>query len=132
MRFVIRLIINAVALWVAIRVVQGVFPEGITFTGGWHSLLLVALVFGVLNAIVRPILFVMTCPLLILTLGLFTLVLNAVVFWLTSVVSRALGLGFRVEGFLPALLGALVVSIVSVVLSIVVRDDRERGRSTGP
>jgi putative membrane protein len=130
MRFLVRLVINAIALWVAVRLVQNVYPESIGLTGGWLNLLLVALVFGVLNAVVRPILFVMTCPLQILTLGLFTLVLNAIVFWLTSVVSRALGLGFAVHGFLPALLGALIVSVVSIVLSIFVGDDREGRRPT--
>ncbi len=128
MRFLLRLVINAIALWVAVRLVQNAYPESIGLTGGWVNLLLVALVFGVLNAVVRPILFVMTCPLQILTLGLFTLVLNAIVFWLTSVVSRALGLGFAVHGFWPALLGALIVSVVSIVLSIFVRDDREPRR----
>ena len=82
--------------------------------------------FGVLNAIVRPILGLLTCPLMVLTLGLFTLVLNALMLLLTGAVSASLGLGFHVAGFVPAFLGAIVVSIVSIILSIFVRDDRER------
>src|SRR4029079_3577020 len=118
MRFLIRLLINAAALWIATQIVPGV-----THTGPWTSLLLVALVFGVLNAVVRPILKLLTCPLIVLTLGLFTFVINAVMLWLTSAVSESLGLGFHVDGFGSAFLGALVVTVVSVLLSVFVRDD---------
>ena len=117
MRFLIRLLINAAALWIATQIVPGV-----THTGPWTSLLLVALVFGVLNAVVRPILKLLTCPLIVLTLGLFTFVINAVMFWLTSAVSESLGLGFHVDGFGSAFLGALVVTVVSVLLSVFVSD----------
>ena len=118
MRFLLRFLINAAALWVATQIVPGV-----QHTGPRTSLLLVALVFGVLNAIVRPILKLLTCPLIILTLGLFTFVINALMLWLTSAVSESFGLGFHVTGFGPAFLGALVVTIVSVLLSVFVRDD---------
>ena len=118
MRFLLRFLINAAALWIATQIVPGV-----EHTGHWTSLLLVALVFGVLNAIVRPILKVLTCPLIVLTLGLFTFVINALMLWLTSAVSESFGLGFHVTGFVPAFLGALVVTVVSVLLSVFVRDD---------
>jgi putative membrane protein len=121
MKFLIRLLVNAAALWVAAAIIPG-----ISYEGDWLSLLLVALVFGVLNAFVRPILDLLTCPLLILTLGLFTLVLNAVMLLLTSSVSNALGLHFYVDNFWHAFLGALVVSIVSIVLSTFVRDEERR------
>lgn len=88
----------------------------------WGLLLAVALVFGVLNAFVRPILKLLTLPLLILTLGLFTLVINALMLLLTSWVSGVLDLGFHVTGFWPAFWGALVVSIVSLILSIFVQE----------
>jgi putative membrane protein len=88
--------------------------------------LVVALVFGVLNASVRPILTIVTLPLLIVTLGLFTFVLNAVMLWLTSGVSDALGLGFHVDGFVAAFLGALVVSVVSFMLSLFVASSGAR------
>jgi putative membrane protein len=120
MRFFIRLIITAVALWAAVALVNG-----ITFTGGWVSLLIVALIFGLVNAFVRPLLKLLTCPLILLTLGLFIFVINALMLWLTSALSASLGLGFHVYGFAAAFWGALVVSIVSVVLSIFVPDDNE-------
>src|SRR5215216_5633625 len=100
MWFIWRLLINAAALWAATRIV-----DGISFTGNWRLLFVVALVFGVLNVLVRPLLKFLTFPLLILTLGLFTFVLNAFMLWLTSRVSDALNLGFHVAGFTPAFLG---------------------------
>ncbi len=121
MRFLIRLLINAAALWAASAVVPGISHDG-----GWVNLLLVALVFGVLNAVIRPILAFLSCPLQILTLGLFTLVLNAGMLLLTGAVSQELGLGFTVDGFWNAFLGGLVISVVSILLSAFVRDDNER------
>ena len=117
MRFVVRLLISAFALWVAVQIVSGV-----TYRGEWSKLLLVALVFGLLNALVRPLLLLLSCPMLILTLGLFTLVVNALVLWLTSALAGSLGLGFHVAGFWAAFLGALVVSIVSVLVSVLLPD----------
>lgn len=108
-----RLLINAAALWAATRLVPG-----ISFDGDWRLLFVVALVFGLLNVSVRPILMLLTLPFLIVTLGLFTFVLNALMLWLTSAISDALGLGFHVEGFGAAFLGALVVSVVSFLLSM--------------
>jgi putative membrane protein len=122
MRFVIRLLINAVALYVATRIVPGVVYDGQGFTG----ILLVALVFGVLNAFLRPILTLLTCPLQMLTLGLFTIVINAIMLLLTSAASDFLGLGFHVDGLWPAVVGALVVSLVSILLSLFVREDHDR------
>jgi putative membrane protein len=116
-RFLLRILINAAALWAATEIVPGVRHDGT-----WTSLLLVALVFGLLNAIVRPILKLLTCPLILLTLGLFTFVINAVMLWLTSAVSESLGLGFHVDGFIPAFLGALVVTVVNVLLSVLLPD----------
>jgi len=118
MRFLIRLIITAVALWAAVALVNG-----ITFTGSWIALLIVALIFGLVNAVVRPLLKLLTCPLVFLTLGLFIFVINAWMLWLTSALSVSLGLGFHVAGFASAFWGALVVSIVSILLSIFVPDD---------
>ncbi|MCZ7573340.1 MAG: phage holin family protein [Ardenticatenaceae bacterium] len=118
-RLLVRLLINAVALYVAIALVQGIRLEG-----GFVQLLIVALVFGLVNALIRPVVSILSCPLTIITLGLFTLVINAVMLWLTSVFSRALGLGFIVEGPVAALVGAIIISIVSFVLSIFLRDER--------
>ncbi|HEY3203303.1 MAG TPA: phage holin family protein [Thermoanaerobaculia bacterium] len=122
MRFLLRLLINAAALWVAVQLVPG-----ITYQGGWAPFLGVALVFGFLNAFVRPLLKLLTLPIIFLTLGLFALVINGLMLWLTSYLSAALGLQFRVEGCLAAFLGALVVSIVSALLSIFVAE-REMAR----
>lgn len=115
MLIVWRLLINAAALWAATRLVPG-----ISFDGDWRLLFVVALVFGVLNVSVRPVLMLLTLPFLIVTLGLFTFVLNALMLWLTSAISDALGLGFHVEGFGAAFLGALVVSVISFMLSLFV------------
>ncbi len=113
MSFLARLLINAAALWVAVQLVPGV-----SFTGRPLHLIAVALVFGIVNAIIRPLLLLLSVPLLVVTLGLFVLVLNGFLLWITSAVSGALGLGFQVQGVLPAILGALVVTIVSLVLTI--------------
>ena len=115
MSILLSLLINAAALWVATRLV-----DGISFTGTIPTLLGVALVFGVLNVVLRPILTLLTFPFFILTLGLFTFVLNAVMLLITSAASEALGLQFHVAGFVPAFVGALVVSIVSFALSLFV------------
>jgi putative membrane protein len=102
---------------------------GISFRGEWPFLLAVSLVFGALNVIVRPILKFLTFPFLIVTLGLFTFVLNAVMLWLTGVVSNTLGLGFDVDGFSAAFVGALLVTIVSFVLSLLVKSSND-GKNT--
>jgi putative membrane protein len=122
MKLLLRLVITAAALWVAVQIVPGIH-----YTGGAAGLLAVALVFGVLNAVLRPILMVLTCPLVLLTLGLFILVLNGVLLWLTSAFSGALGLGFHVAGLWSAFLGALVVSVVSVLLTVFVGDRKHTG-----
>jgi putative membrane protein len=121
MPFVARLLVNAAALWVATRIVPGV-----TYNGGWLPFLGVAFVFGALNATLRPLAKILTFPLIILTLGIFALVVNGLMLWLTSSLSSTLGLGFHVGGFWPAFWGALVVSIVSMMLSFIVRDNSRR------
>jgi putative membrane protein len=115
MRFLVRLLITAAALWVAVAIVPG-----IGYAGPWYGLLGVALVFGVVNAVIRPLLLRLTCPLVLLTLGLFVLVLNGLMLWLTAALSTALGIDFVVTGFVPAFLGALVVGITSTAITILV------------
>ena len=117
-KFFIRWAINAVALYVAVLIVPG-----IEFRGAWTGVLWLALIIGLLNALVRPLLKFLTCPLIILTLGLFTLVINTGMLMLTSKIGQALGIGLTVDGFWPALLGSLVISIVSVIMSIIFRDE---------
>ena len=113
MHFLLRLLINAGALWVAIQLV-----DGIEHRGSWWSLLFVALVFGALNASIRPLLKLLSLPILILTLGLFIFVINAVMLMITGWVSGLLNLGFYVDGFWDAFFGGLIVSVVSLLLSI--------------
>ena len=106
-------------LWVATH-----FVPGVSYCGDPLSFLLVAVVFGVVNAFIRPVAKILTFPLIIVTLGIFALVVNGLMLWLTSSLSTALGLGFHVSGFWAAFWGALVVSIVSTILSMAVRDSR--------
>jgi putative membrane protein len=116
MTFFLRLLVNAAALWVATQIVPGV-----TYTGGVLPFLGVALVFGVINATLRPVTKVLTFPLILVTLGLFALVVNGLMLWLTSALSASFGWGFHVSGFWAAFFGALVFSIISTLLSVALR-----------
>src|SRR5262249_7407429 len=120
MHFVWRLIINGVAVLAAAMIVPGIHLRAASRNAtphDWLTLAVVALIFGVANVIIRPILLVLTLPLTIVTLGLFTLVLNALMLLLTSWVAPGLHVAFRVDGFVPAFLGALIISVVSFVLN---------------
>jgi putative membrane protein len=119
--FLVRLLVNAAALWVATQLVPGV-----TYSGEVLPFLGVALVFGIVNSFIRPVAKLLTLPLIIVTLGIFALVVNGLMLWLTSSLSESLGLGFHVSGFWAALFGSLVVSIVSTLLWTFVRDDSMR------
>lgn len=121
MKILLRWLINAIAIWLAIKIVPGIRSEG-----GWAVIAAVALVLGLVNALVKPLLKLLTCPLLLLTLGLFTLVINAIVLLITSWLAGQLGLPFAVSGFLPALLGGIIISIVNVILSVFVHDDDDK------
>jgi putative membrane protein len=113
MPFLLRLLINAAALWAAIQLV-----DGIEHRGSWWSLLFVALVFGLLNASIKPMLKLLSLPIIILTLGLFLFVINALMLLMTGWVSGLFNLGFYVDGFWDAFLGGLIVTVISLVLSI--------------
>ncbi len=117
MKLVLRVVINALALGAADLLLDGIRAGSVT------SLVLIALVFGVLNALVRPLLRFLSCPFIVLTLGLFTLVLNAVMLLMTAKLGQLFGIDFHVDGFTTAFLGALVVSVVSVLLSWILIDD---------
>jgi putative membrane protein len=114
MRLIVRILINAAALWVADRIV-----EGIELSGRFWAILLVALIFGVVNAIIKPVVKLLSLPVLILSLGLFALVINAGMLALTAALTDNL----TVDGFIPALLGALVISVVSAILNWLLPDD---------
>jgi len=123
MGFLIRMIVTAVALWVAVQLI-----DGIDYTGTWPGLLGVALIFGLINAIIRPLLYLLSCPLIVLTLGLFILILNGLLLLLTAAIANAIGLPFVVDGLGAAILGALVIGITSMLLNIFVDGDRSKKR----
>jgi putative membrane protein len=106
-------LMNAAALWLAAWLLPG-----LDFSGTVVQLLLVAAVFGIVNSLVRPILTILTCPLIVITLGLFTLVINALMLLLTGALSERWGLGFTVSGFWAAFWGGLVIGLVSVAISL--------------
>jgi putative membrane protein len=114
MGFLLRVIVNAVTIALAAHFVPGIFLNGAV------PALVAGLVLGIINAVVRPIFVVLTIPLTNLTLGLFLFVLNAFCLWLTSVFVP----GFTITGFGPAFLGALIISLVSWLLSRFVGDRR--------
>jgi putative membrane protein len=121
--FVVKTLANATALGVCIWLVGK-----ITLTGDstWHkalTLILVALIFGVVNWLVKPVVKLLSLPLFILTLGLFTLVVNALMLLLTSWLSGKLGLDFQVQGFWAALIGGLIISIVSWAMHVILPDE---------
>jgi putative membrane protein len=121
--FLIRTVLNAIALFVAVKLVGGVDVDARTTIGRVGTYLVVGLIFGIVNATIRPIAKMLSCPLVLLTLGLFALVVNALLFWLSAAISDAVGVPFRVDGFWAAFWGAIVVGLVSWALSLVVRTD---------
>lgn len=133
-RLLLRLIITAIALFAAIALLPGinlvgVVPGQFPALQSLINLLLVAIIFGLINAIVRPILKAFTCAITAATLGLFIFVINALMLLLTANIANRFDLGFTVNGFVDALLGSIIISIVSTVLSIILPDRNEdRGR----
>jgi putative membrane protein len=119
-KFILRLAINAIALYLAVWILPG-----LDLTGGVVSLLWIALIFGVVNALLGPLLKILSCGLILLTLGLFTLVINTFLFWLTYVISNSFGLGLIIYDpvWRNAFLGAVIVSIVSFIMSMVLKDE---------
>jgi len=122
--FVIRVVVAAFALWAATGLVDGVDVGGGTATSRFLTLLGVAVLFGLVNAIVKPVVSLFSIPVIVLTLGFFYLVVNALMLWLTSAIAGALDLPFSVSGFGAAFWGALVVSIVSWALGLLLPDRR--------
>lgn len=118
-RFLIRWIINSLAVWAAVS-----FVPGIEWTNDWVAVIVLGLILTLVNAIVRPLAKFVGCLPIILTLGLFTLVINAFLFWLTGWIGSAFGFGFTVENAWAALLGSLVVSAVSIVMGWFLREER--------
>ena len=126
-KLIIRLAINAIALYLAVF-----FLPGIELESDLVSIIWLALIFGLVNALVRPLISILTCPLIILTLGLFTLVINTFMFWLTSVIGQSVGIAMIISEpvWWNAFLGGLVVSIVSVFLTLILKDELRGTRSS--
>lgn len=118
-KFLIRWGINSLALFAAVMLVRGVHAQDTQFL----SIIGLAFIFGIINALLRPILRLLTCPLIILSLGLFTLVINTFLFYLAGRLGRHFGVGFTVDGIWPAFVGALVVSIVSFIMSLLLKSE---------
>ncbi|GAB3819113.1 phage holin family protein [Micromonospora zhanjiangensis] len=125
MAFVVRLVINAIALWITTLVVSGIEVSGRSAGVTALTLLAVALIFGVVNAVLKPIIRVLGCVFYVLTLGLFALVVNALLFLLVGWIADQFNLPFRVAGFWPAFWGAIVMAVVSWLISLVVPDRGE-------
>ena len=124
-KFILRWVINAIALYLAILIVPG-----ISLNSGIVSIIWLALIFGLVNALFRPLISILTCPLIMLTLGLFTLVINTFLFWLTSVIGQSFGLALVIAQpvWWNAFLGGLIVSIVSVILTLILKDEMKGRR----
>ncbi|MEF3273455.1 MAG: phage holin family protein [Chloroflexus sp.] len=116
-RLFLRWLIYSLAIFAAVWIVPG-----IEFTGPGWQIGVVALLFGLLNALLRPLLYFLTCPLVILTLGLFVLIINALLLGLTSALADQLGINFVVDGFWPAFFGGIVISLVSTTLQYLAGD----------
>jgi len=120
MKIVFRWIIVSLSLFIAAWLVPGIRVDG----NAWVAYAAMAVILGLVNALVRPVLTLLSCPLIILTLGLFVLVINGLTLWLASAIAvNWFGIGFYVDGFWPAFWGALIASIVSIILSALVREN---------
>ena len=124
MRIVLRIIASAAALGVAAWVVPGIMVTGDSNLAKAGTLLAVAVIFGIINALLKPIIKKVGCAFYVLTLGLVALVINGLLLWLASWVAGKLSLPFHVSGFLAAVAGALIVGVVSWALSLLLRDPR--------
>jgi len=122
MRFVIWLVVNAAALAVAVWLFDGITLTAETTSGKIGTLLVVGAIFGVITSVVRPIVNLLSLPLIIITLGLMLLVTNALMLLLTSKVADTFGLDFHVEGFWTAVFGAIVISLASMVVEALLPD----------
>lgn len=123
-KVIIKLLINAVALYAAIAIMHG---RGITpQSNNWIDIAWLALIFSLVNSLIRPILLVAGCPFIILTMGLGILMVNTLLFYLAGVIGSNFGVGFTVAGFWPAFFGAMIVSVIGFILNIFIKDDRSK------
>jgi putative membrane protein len=121
MKLIVRWIIGAIAVGVAAWLLPGIRIEG---SSAWLILALMAVILGFVNAIIRPILAFLSCGFIVLTLGLFMFIVNGLTFWIASAIAvNWFNVGFYVDGLWPAILGSIVVSIVTFILSLVLTDE---------
>jgi putative membrane protein len=126
MKLIVRWVVTVIALWVAVQLVPGINVES---NNAWIAFFVMALVLGLVNVFVKPLLTFLSCGFIILTMGLFLLVINAGTLWLSSwILQNWLNIGFVVDGFWSALIGSIIVSLVSFFLSIFLSDDKDRRR----
>lgn len=124
MKFLIRIAINAVALYAAVAIVPGISPQNADPT----SYIWLALIFGLVNALVKPLVNFLACGIIILSLGLATILINTGLFYLTSWIGGQFGVGLNIDGFWAALFGAVIVSVISFVLNIFMPDESGKRR----
>lgn len=125
MKLLLRWAITSFSLFAAAWLVPGIHVEG----EAWKVFAVMAVILGLVNSIVRPVLKVLSCPLIVLTLGLFVFVINALTLWLSSSIAvKWFHVGFYVDGFVPAFLGSIIVSLVSVILNVLVKDEERDSR----
>jgi putative membrane protein len=124
--FILRLVISAIALWVATVALTGVNVNTTSTPKKIGTLLAVALIFGVVNAILKPLAHMLGCGIYVLTLGLLALVVNGFLFWLTGRIASHLGLPFEVHGVWTSIFGALIVGVVSWLLGVIIPDPKNR------
>jgi putative membrane protein len=123
MKLILRWLIIAISLYVAVLIVPGIRVEG----DAWVVFSVMAIILGLVNAIIRPILKLLSCGFIILTLGLFVFVINAGTLWISSVIAQNwFNVGFFINNFWSAILGSIIVSVVSVILSNVLFDEEKR------
>ena len=128
MRFIVRWAINAIALYAAIYIVDNTIGGISLQNPNWTSFIWMALIFGLVNALLRPLISILTCPLIILTLGLFTLLINTFLFYLVGYIGSFFNVGYTIHNFWSAFLGAIVVTVVSIILSMILKDDSAERR----
>ena len=119
MSLLISWLVNAIALAVAVWLLPGIYVDD---GSAWIAVAVMAVIFGLVNALIRPLVKFLTCLINVITLGLFTLVINTLMLMLSGWIAEQLNVGFQVDGFIPAFLGALLISVVSFVLSVIFRD----------
>ncbi len=124
MNLILRIIINTIAVAVVIWLVPGIHGPQLNSLNAVLQYLIIGVIFGLVNAILKPILAFLSCSLMMLTFGLFIFVINAFLLWLTTFLAQQLGIPFTIDGFLPLLIGTILISIVSFVLDLIIPDAR--------